>query len=316
MTLHRTATNDQLSTRSPETGTRQSRPMPKRYRALGSALNVLGWVSPVSAGRVLNRMWFTPVHGRPGERTRAFWNSADRRIPMHIGPEGLDLHCWGPPTAPVILGVHGWRGSGSQFRQLVGPLVEAGYQVCLFDLPGHGLNPSRSTHLYEFVQVLLAIQDQLGRPAGVIAHSIGCQTVVQALEQGLQPGYLALVSPGLNIEAMVDRFSGFIGLSDRVKRAFKHELTAYSIEIAETWLGEPVAIWDRLNHDFARQVLTPNGLLVADREDEEVDWADFELTAGYWTGAETHFTRGLGHYRVLKDDGVVEKIARFFGERL
>jgi len=315
MTLHRTTMTDTPSNPA-NAGTRQARPMPRRYRALGSALNALGWVSPIHAGRVLNRMWFTPVHKRPGERTLSFWNRADRRIPLHVGPDGLDLHCWGSPTAPVILGVHGWRGSGSQFRHLVEPLVQAGYQVCLFDLPGHGLNPSRSTHLYEFAQILLAIQEQLGRPAGVIAHSIGCQTVVQAMEQGLRPGCLALVSPGLNIEAMVNRFSDFIGLSDRVRRAFMQELTVYSIDIAETWLGEPVSIWDRLNHDFARRELTAGGLMVADRNDEEVDWEDFDAIAGYWTGAETHFTQGLGHYRVLKDAGVVERVARFFAERL
>lgn len=311
MTLHQTSSTGRIADAAP-----QARPMPKRYRALGKSLNGLGLISPTAAGTLLNRMWFTPVHGRPGKRTQAFWNSADRRLLLHFGPEGIDLHCWGSPTAPLILGVHGWRGSGSQFRNLVAPLVEAGYQVCLFDLPGHGLNPTRQTNLYEFVQVLLAIQDLLGQPAGVIAHSIGCQTVVQALEQGLQPGYLSLISPGLNIEAMVDTFCGFIGVSDRVKAAFKHKLGDYSVEIGERHLGVSVPIWDRLCHDFAAQQLNRPGLMIADRDDEEVHWDDFERTAEYWTQAETLFTRGLGHYRILKDEQVNQRITGYFADRI
>lgn len=287
-------------------------PMPKRYRAFGRALNGLALLSPTLAGRILTRLWFTPVHGRPGSRTQAFWASAHRRLPLCIGPDGIDLYCWGDPQAPLILGVHGWRGSGSQFRQLVTPLVDAGYQVCLFDLPGHGQNPSRSTHLYEFAQVLVAIQQQLGRPAGVIAHSLGAQAVVQAMAQGLAPTHLALIAPGLEVRGLVDRFSEALGLTASVQAAFERQLTDYSLLIAEAHLGVAVTIWDRVSLDFARHYLNGPGLVVIDRDDEEVAAADLERTLVAWPQAQPVRTRGLGHSGPLRDAEVRRQLTQYF----
>lgn len=291
-------------------------PMPQQFRNLGRVFNALSRLLPTLSARVLTRLWFTPIHGQPGKRTRNFWDSADRRLVLYIDPEGIDLHCWGDPNAPLILGVHGWRGSGSQFREMVAPLVDAGYQVCLFDLPGHGLNRSRMTNLFEFAQVLMAVQDQLGQPAGVIAHSIGAQTVIQAMALGFDPAHLVLVAPGLEVRGLVDRFSETLGLTAATQAAFEHQLTLYSLDIAQRFLSVKVPIWQRVTLDFAQPFLDRPGLLMFDSDDEEVAAVDLQRTAKAWPQAESLQTDGLGHSGALKDAAVIQQLAHYFQRQL
>jgi len=257
-------------------------PMPQQFRNLGRVFNGLSPLLPTLSARLLTRLWFTPIHGQPGTRTRHFWNSADRRITLYINPEGIDLHCWGDPNAPLIVGVHGWRGSGSQFREMVAPLVEAGYQVCLFDLPGHGLNRSRMTDLFESARALMAVQDQLGQPAGVIAHSIGAQTVIQAMALGFDPAHLVLVAPGLEVRGLVDRFGETLGLTASTQAAFEQQ----------------------------------PGLLMFDSDDEEVAAVDLQRTLKAWPQAESLQTDGLGHSGPLKDAAVIQQLAHYFQRQL
>lgn len=290
--------------------------VPAGFRAMATTLNLIGRVSPNLAGRMLQVLWFRPFHGQPGERTRAFWQSAHRRTVLLTGQGGVDLHFWGDPGAPMIVGVHGWRGTGAQFRHLVPGLVGAGYQICLFDMPAHGMNRTRFTHVYEFMEVLLAIQNKAGRPAGVIAHSLGCQAVIQAIAKGFRPGHLAFIAPGINMDAMVNRFSQSLGLSSAVHQRFRAHLAARSVRLSENWIGTRDTLFERLSHDVARQYLDHPGLLVADDQDEEIIWQDFKAVTEYWPGATTHFSSGLGHYRILKDEAVLGSVETYFRGQL
>lgn len=184
---------------SAKAASRQPGPVPLTYRALATGLNALGMVSPGLSARILQSLWFRPLHAKPSLRAQAFWQSAERRQAVTSRHCMLDIHYWGDPKAPLVLGVHGWRGSGVQFRHLVAPLVEAGYQVALFDLPAHGPHKTRFTHVFEFSQALLDIQKWIGQPAAVMAHSIGCQVVIQAMAQGFQTQSFVCFAPGINM---------------------------------------------------------------------------------------------------------------------
>ena len=55
------------------------------------------------------------------------------------------LAAWrfGGRTLPVIIASHGWGGRGAQFREFVPALLEAGYQVWLFDHAGQGYSEGK-----------------------------------------------------------------------------------------------------------------------------------------------------------------------------
>ena len=57
-------------------------------------------------------------------------------------------------------------------------------------------------------------------------------------------------------------------------------------------------------------------LVVHDREDTEVRWAEGASIAAAWPGAELLTTRGLGHRRILRDPAVVARVIAFLAARL
>lgn len=290
-------------------------PVPRLYQSLGSTLNGLGRLAPRLSGRILTRLWFTPYHGRPSAKAQAFWHSADRHHDLAMPWGRQRIYSWGEADAPLLFAVHGWLGSGSQFRHWLPALVEAGYQVVVMDMPGHGYHKTRQTDLYEFARVLCASADLLGQPKAVMAHSIGSQAVIQAQAMGMTTEALVLLAPGINIHSVVDHFSTQMALSPRVKAAFEARLGDHAIGLAERHLGEAISIWERLSHDFARDYLRHPGLLISDQDDLEIPQADFAITHENWPQAERIKTEGLGHYRILKDAVVGERVVDFFRQR-
>lgn len=309
--MNSTAINSDATKTSPG----QAGPIPLLYRTLATGLNAIGVVSPGLSARILQSLWFRPLHAKPSPRAQAFWQTAERRQAVPTRHCVLDIHYWGKPEAPLVLGVHGWRGSGVQFRHLVGPLVEAGYQVALFDLPAHGSHKTRFTHVFEFSQALQDIQKLTGQPASVMAHSIGCQAVIQAMAQGFQTQSFVCFAPGINMGAMIERFSAALGLTRWVSARFIDRLADFSRSLSRQWVGTNETLIERLSHDFARQHLKTPGLLVADDQDSEVDWQDTVALADYWHGAETHYTSGLGHNRVLKEAKVIAAVVAFLDKQ-
>lgn len=290
-------------------------PVPRLYQSLGSALNGLGWLAPRLSGRILNRLWFTPYHGQPGTQAQAFWRSADRVADLTMPWGHQRLHIWGDIEAPLLFAVHGWLGSGSQFRHWVPAWVEAGYQVVVMDMPGHGYNRTRQTNLYEFAKLLLAASQRLGMPKATVAHSIGTQAVIQALAMGMTTESLVLFAPGINVHSVVDHFCTMMAVSARVRSAFAARLNDHGLALAQRHLGEPISIWERLSHDFARHYLRYPGLLITDQDDLEIPQSDFAITQQNWPQAERISTQGLGHYRILKDAALGERLVNFLRQQ-
>ncbi|WP_167856129.1 alpha/beta fold hydrolase [Natronospirillum operosum] len=293
---------------SPAQARGSASPISPVLRLLAGSLNTLARISPNTGAAMLQQLWFRPLHGKPSARSRAFWRSAERECTVNSTREDIRVHLWGQPDAPLVLGVHGWRGSGVQFRHLVQPLVAQGYQVGLFDLPAHGMHPARATHVLEFAQVLVNIQAALGQPAAVVAHSFGCQSVVQAMAMGFSPQYPVFVAPALDMTVMMQRFGAALGLISPLQTRFEARVDRTVRAIAKQWTGQPMSLTELLSHDFVRRHLNDPGLLIADRDDDEIPWSEIERVASYWHQADTCFTRGLGHYNVLKDTGVVETL--------
>lgn len=114
---------------------------------------------------------------------------------------------------------------------------------------------------------------------------------------------------------MIERFSEALGLTKRVSIRFADRLAGFSRSLSQRWVGTNETLIERLSHDFARQHLKVPGLLVADDRDREVDWQDTVTLADYWQSAETHFTSGLGHNRVLKEAEVIAAVMAFLDKQ-
>ncbi len=282
---------------------RRDRVIPLSFQVFGVLLNLLSLIRVDWSAAVLQRLFFTVFKTEPRPWVAGFWQSADEHRDLAVDDTHIPVYRWG--DGPAVVFMHGWSGSGTQFRHFIEPLVVAGFRVICFDAPGHGANPGRQSHLLRFSGSLEAIRQAFGSIDCVLAHSFGAMAACYAIRQGLDARRLVLIAPQLDINGIFETYTELLHmrpeLADRFRARTGERIRRLGID--DPWSEFEVL---RLLGDLA----TP-GLLVYDDEDPEIPTESFERFAELWCGSSVHRTRGLGHNRILKDAGVIAAVVEY-----
>ncbi len=208
--------------------------------------------------------------------------------------------------------VYSNAGYAAQLGAFVEPLLAAGFRVVAFDAPGHGDSGGAESSLVHFADALETVVARVteGAPlAGIIAHSFGGAAVVFALSRkdglaataaSLAQARLVFIAAPIDIHDFACSFSAALGLGE----ATRGELD----RIIERRLGRPLDELDALR--AARGLRAPL-LVIHDEEDRAVPVSAGRSLAGAWPGAGLHVTRGLGHGRILRHAGTIERAVAF-----
>ncbi|HWM34255.1 MAG TPA: alpha/beta hydrolase [Pseudolysinimonas sp.] len=101
---------------------------------------------------------------------------------------------------PLIVAITGMGDLRDTWRELTGPLADAGFRVAVLDLRGHGDSDTTFTSHGDPATAsdIIALVDELGGPALVIGNSMaGSAAVIAAAERPDAVAGLVLVSPFL-----------------------------------------------------------------------------------------------------------------------
>jgi pimeloyl-ACP methyl ester carboxylesterase len=267
------------------------------------AVEVADRVSPSLASELALRAFLTPSRAPRPERERALLEVAK---PLPISAGGLPLAAWswgeredGKPR-PTVLLVHGWAGRGAQLGQLVAPLVNRGRRVVTWDAPAHGDSPGRTTTLAQMAEVTRTVADRVGPIEAIVAHSFGGAASTIALARGMDVKRAVYVAPLFTIGATVDRFATGLGLSRAAATQFEQMLAHANMARRDDLEGRALA-----------PAMTTPLLVVHDRDDKEVPYAEGVATVRKWPGSRLLTTGGLGHRRVLADADVVDAVVEY-----
>ncbi len=108
--------------------------------------------------------------------------------------DGFELagHTFRPKDykATVVI-LHGYLGHCGLLSKIIKYMIDAGYAVAAFDLPGHGLSSGQPTAIDEFSQYCDSLNDfmkiikpQLHGPYHIIGHSTGAAIIMDYLLEG------------------------------------------------------------------------------------------------------------------------------------
>lgn len=283
---------------------RRRRVVPPSFQLAGLALNAVSLLRNEWAARVLARLWFTVFRSKPKPWVAEFWSSADSRIELPVDDVAIPVHRWG--EGPPVVMMHGWSGSGTQFREFIAPLVGAGHSVICFDAPEHGNNPGRRTHMLRFVASLLAIEAEFGPVDAVVAHSLGAMAATWAWRRDFLPRRTVLIAPHLDLPAMFETYRELLGMRPALAARFRELIGARMQALLD---GEDP--WQALTPERLLARPGDEGMLVFDREDPEVAAELFEEFVARWSGCAVLETRGLGHTRILRDAAVIGAVVDF-----
>lgn len=288
----------------------RKRIIPMRYRLFGQVLNFVSLLNTNWASRVLNDMWFTVFKKKPKPWVKRFWDSVDNIVELSLNEKTVPVGLWG--KGPLVVMVHGWSGSGTQFRHLVPGLVAAGYQVAIFDAPAHGSNPGKTTHLLEFSATLNAVGKQIGPIDTIMAHSLGAMaTLVAMADNGLKADKLVLFAPHLSVDKMHETYSETLGLNPKLSARFRDMIGA---RMSVLFDGDDP--WARLTPANLLKNVTCEGLLIHDANDPEISPNLFGEVKNSWSTCQLLVTQNLGHRGILKDENVIETIVEFMSTSL
>ena len=211
----------------------------------------------------------------------------------------IQVYTWGVGK-PVLL-VHGWMVRATQFQKFIPAFNAAGYQVVSFDSTGHGLSDGNKSHLMEFAGIIKMLSDHIGSFEMVVGHSLGGVASLHAVKNyGVTSRLVMLASPVISQE-IVDEFRKKIGASKGCEGYFNQYIEKKFGHPFEHYSGSYI-ISDVKNIDL---------FLVYDENDKEVSMKNPAVMKERYPEAKVLVTEGLGHNRILKDEGVIESTLKF-----
>ncbi|MGD9573326.1 MAG: alpha/beta fold hydrolase [Thermoleophilia bacterium] len=270
-----------------------------RARTAGRAVRALGRLSPALAARVAEAIFCRTVRKPPRAEEAAVLARAEGFELRAVG-ERLQGYRWGSSGGPRLLLVHGWWSHAGRFATLAEAAATEGAEVIAFDAPGHGRSSGWRASMPEFARSLRAVAEAVGPVDAVIGHSLGGAAALFAMTRGLRVRRAVTIAAPADVTGWADLFRDALDLpapiDARMRRNLERRLA----------LG-----WHELDVPAQLHTLDVPGLVVHDRGDPDIAFAEGELLARAWPGARFLSTEGLGHRAVLRDPGVVRDVLAF-----
>lgn len=252
--------------------------------------------SRLAIERAMRAMLTPPRHAFADAELELMETASLLPVPMASGR--LIGWRWGRARDPVVVLMHGWGGRGTQLQAFVAPLLERGFSVVAFDAPGHGMTGGEESSLPHFVQALNAVLDHLGSVHAIVGHSVGAAVTAIAMARRPAIGRAVLIAPPASLTASSRRIAAALRWPEALRAAMQRGI--------EQRFG---ISWNEFEGERTggEQPL----LVIHDRQDREVPFAEGLRYLRRWPHARLLETSGLGHRRLLADTAVIAAAADF-----
>jgi len=223
-----------------------------------------------------------------------------------------------PKREETIICVHGWDGRGFNYLKFIPKFQAKGFRVLTPDFPRHGKTEGIESGCHVFGHSINALIRYVNGPVYILTHSLGNAAfcinygISSELEKSFVKRYVGIGIPDKFMD-IVEIFENRIGLSSRCHPYFLEENNKnLGFDISKMVFGEILT-----NYKIPI-------LLIHDKNDKELEFKKASQSAAllpyknYKVNGEvkpTYFkSEGLGHRRILRDDGIVDRVVEFLSE--
>lgn len=266
------------------------------------SFSIIGRIFPGFAGKMAYRFFTTPRR-RANHRVSDPIIERAKLFEVLYGKQILKAYEWGQGDRNILL-VHGWESRGTALRSFVPSLVEKGFRVITFDGPAHGHSTGKRTNLPHFGGAVKAVITHVGGVYGIITHSFGGASTVFALSKS---------DSAFSIEKLV-----LIGVPNRMSLVLNSAIKMMRVpakasrrfmKIIESKLQSSVNEVDISEADGRLKV--KEALIVHDKKDSVVPFQAAEGIFDAWDNANLLVVEGMGHYKLVKNPALIEKVVDF-----
>lgn len=280
----------------------QAVPSPPGIEWVRAATRILGTIAPRLTARLAFQLFSTPL-ARARHRKKDQLLATARTFQFSYDNLLLTGYEWGRGSRNILL-VHGWESRGTALRHFVPPLLNAGYHVYTFDGPAHGQSAGKRTHLLHFGGAVREMLEHLGKVEAIVGHSFGGSSSVYCLSH-LMPHFplpkLVLIASPSSSRRILESNLRLIRAPERLKPHF--------FRYIENRLGKEV---DEVNISMSYgKGAVEKVLVVHDKQDPAVPFSEALEIIDHWPNARLLASDGLGHFALMKDRMIINRVADF-----
>lgn len=254
-------------------------------------------ITPNLSNELAEKILCTPV--RPKTKRKV---PADFKVTsLHILDCEVKIYTKGT-SDKYILFSHGWSGHAFNFSSFFDEFIDSGYSVICFDQIAHGHSQGKISNYYYFYNVFESIYKELKKDfniLGVVGHSMGASAIIGAkLPKELK---LCLIAPLIPVFESLYANTNSFGISSLTVRQFlKSYEDRFSVSLNDI---DPKNIVSGLK----------NQVCIVHSEDDQ--FINHTKNLPFYSQSQldsVELVDGLGHFRILKSEQVINKCLDFF----
>lgn len=264
---------------------------------IGKSLNVITLFSKRRGAKLGIDLFCKVRAGRVKPKQAPYLDAARYKTEQFSGHQIQTYH-W-PGEGPSVLLLHGWESNVFRWRNLIGYLQEAQFNIYAFDAPGHGYSSGDKLYAPLYADVARQVIEAY-KPEHVIAHSMGGMAIL----------YDHYVRPESELDKIVTIGSpcDFKEIMDQYQQTLRFNQRAYTAmdNYLKSWLGLHV---DEFSSAIFVENNTKKGLLLHDVDDRQINVEASRKVHRHWKSSQLIETKGLGHS--MHQEGVNQQIISF-----
>lgn len=277
--------------------------------------SALGRLSPTLAGQAALALFCRTPSKRPkAPKAKAAFADGERRLALAqklmVGrggqKAGVQRIAATNGQAPRVLVVHGWGSRAEYLADLAIGLHDAGAEVFILDLPGHGRSSGRRLDMRMAAKAMAEVQARFGPFDAAVGHSFG-GAALMAAAGGSFPGIAPFAAERFAVIGSPSRIDEVFATFVRIAKLTPATASAL-VRLTERRVGCPATALDGV--PIARRLGKP--LLVVHAEDDKevnADHARRYLSAG--PHVRHHWANGQGHRRIVSAPEVIAAVSEF-----
>jgi len=247
---------------------------------------------------VAERVWFTPPRPSAGP-LRKDEQRLEGVEPITVAVEGRPRPGFSVGEGPLVILAHGWGGRAAQMIELAEAAASSGFRAVAIDSPGHGTDEHPTSDGFQMAAGLGVVKARFGRPAAVVAHSIGAMATVLAFSER-PPVAAVFLAPVLDLRDPLGIFSDRARLAPWTARSLRRRVQRFTGEL-----------WPAVTAGADADLPGTELLLVHDPVDPDATFSTSKALAHSRPKTRLVEAPGLGHNRLLRDRYVVEEVKHF-----
>ncbi len=209
------------------------------------------------------------------------------------------LYEYGNSDKKILL-IHGWSGRGTQLFKIADALLQKNYKTVSFDAPAHGKSQGSTAVMLDFIASIIEIDKVHGPFEGIIGHSLGGMSALNAVKYGIKVNKAVIIGSGDVVSDIMNDFIAKLKLNPKIglslrshfEEKYKDDMNNYSASRAAKDVDIPV-------------------LVIHDADDPEVPVSAANNIHDHLKKGELMITNGLGHRKILGNSKVIEATIAF-----